>query len=306
MLKLLIEHDQLKLVEFEAPLAQVFDLSEEERILEYASGNGKIFTDRISWALSYLFKAGLLAKPKRGVYRISSLGEQMLKTPDQINPYITEQMAKRREAVEDAAPDADPLKAAEASVAVLDESSESTPMDQINRSAMQLKASFCDEVLATILQKSAREFEQLVVTLLQKMGYGGKIADAAAVTQYSRDGGIDGVIKEDVLGLGRVHIQAKRYAQDNKIGVSSIQGFVGALAGVRSTKGVFITTSSFTADAAAYAQNLNGATLVLIDGQTLANYLYEYGVGFQTRQVIEIKELDQDFWDDMIDDTNKV
>lgn len=190
------------------------------------SGNGKIFTDRISWALSYLFNAGLLAKTKRGVYRISSLGEQMLKTPDQINPYIAEQMAKRREAVEDADPVADPLKAAEASVAMPNESSESTPMDQINRSAMQLKASFCDEVLATILQKSAREFEQLVVTLLQKMGYDGKIADAAAVTQYSRGGGISNprkaVIKEDVLGLGRVHIQAKRYAQENKIGVSSI------------------------------------------------------------------------------------
>ena len=149
----------------------------------------------------------------------------MLKTPDQINSYISEQMAKRREALEDADLVADPLKAGEASVAVIDEASESTPMDQINRSAMQFKASFCDEVLATILQKSAREFEQLVVTLLQKMGYGGKIADALVI-QYSRDGGISNpkkaVIKEDVLGLGRVHIQAKRYAQENKIGVSSI------------------------------------------------------------------------------------
>lgn len=134
------------------------------------------------------------------------------------------------------------------------------------------------------------------------MGYGGQVKEAGQVTQYSNDGGIDGVIREDVLGLGRIHIQAKRYARGNTVGREAIQKFVGALAVAQSKKGVFITTSSYSAGAVAYANSLHGSTtVVLIDGQELATFLYDYGLGMQVEQTIEIKKLDGDFWDSMQD-----
>lgn len=133
-------------------------------------------------------------------------------------------------------------------------------------------------------------FESLVVLLLQKMGYGGEIKQSGLVTPYSNDGGIDGIIKEDVLGFGRIHIQAKRYALENSVQRQEIQSFVGALAVAQSNKGVFITTSSFSRGAIQYAVGLNGSTtLILIDGQKLAEYIYEYGVGLQVEHTVEIK-----------------
>lgn len=132
------------------------------------------------------------------------------------------------------------------------------------------------------------------------MGYGGEIKQADVVTSYTNDGGIDGVIKEDVLGFGRIHIQAKRYAQGNSVGRQEIQSFVGALAVAQSNKGVFITTSSFSKGAVQYAEGLNGTTtLILIDGEKLAEYLYEYGVGVQVEHTVQIKKLDSEFWDSM-------
>ena len=137
------------------------------------------------------------------------------------------------------------------------------------------------------------------------MGYGGEVKAAGEVTQYSNDKGIDGIIKEDVLGLGRIHIQAKRYARENTVGREEVQKFVGALAVAQSNKGVFITTSSYSKGAIKYAENLNGTTtLVLIDGNKLAEYIYQYSLGMQTEQTIEIKKLDSDFWDS-IDDADK-
>ncbi len=153
-----------------------------------------------------------------------------------------------------------------------------------------------------ILNKSPREFEKLVVMLLQKMGYGGEVKAAGEVTQYTNDKGIDRIIKEDVLGLGRIHIQAKRYARENTIGRDEVQKFVSALVVAQSNKGVFITTSSYSKGAIEYAENLNGTTtLVLIDGNNLAEYIYQYNLGMQTEQTIEIKKLDSDFWDSIDD-----
>jgi len=158
-------------------------------------------------------------------------------------------------------------------------------------------------ILSIILSKSPRTFEQLVVDLLQKMGYGGEVKDAAEVTQYSNDKGIDGIIKEDVLGLGRIHIQAKRYARENSVGSREVQEFIGALAVAQSSKGVFITTSAYTKGAREAVANLSGSTkLVLIDGIQLAQYFYEYNLGVQTVETIELKKLDGDFWDALTDE----
>ena len=291
---LLSEREQLKLNEFEAPLAVHFGLSDEELHEEYESGNGKIFYDRISWALSYMNMAGLLEKPKRGVYEISRLGTEKLTAPEKINDFIAEEFAKNQKA-----------KPTKPSQLVTDQDS-LTPQEELYASASKIRESRYQEIIDTILSKTPREFEKLVVLLLQNMGYGGEIKGSGVVTSYSNDGGIDGIIKEDVLGLGRIHIQAKRYAQSNSVGREEIQKFVGALAVAQSNKGVFITTSSFSQVAETYADSLNGATtLILIDGQQLAAYLYDYGVGLQVEQTIQIKKLDSEFWDTMENDANK-
>ena len=296
-LSLLNDSEILKLKDFEAPLSKHFNLTEAEVTEMYSSGNGPVFYDRVSWALSYLNMAGLVIKPKRGFYQISELGRKLLKTPDEINTFIEAEF-KKREASK-------PQKPTEKFISQNDtfESEELTPQEGLYKSFASIKASVYNEILSTILSKTPIEFEKLVVSLLQKMGYGGEISDSGLVTKASNDGGIDGIIKEDVLGLGRIYIQAKRYKLDSGIGREEIQKFVGALAVAQSNKGVFITTSYYSKGAIEYVLNLNGATtIVLIDGNKLAEYIYDYGLGMQVEQTIEIKKLDSDFWDTMKDE----
>jgi len=288
-LSLLAECGRLKLSEFEPPLAEYFQLTEDEVHEEYESGNGKIFYDRISWALSYMNMAGLLNKPKRGIYGISTLGTERLSDPEKINEFIANSISKKHKS-----------KSTKAISKLVQNYESLTPQEELYASAEKIRESVYQEIIDTILSKTPREFEKLVVSLLQKMGYGGEIRDSGSVTSYTNDGGIDGIIKEDVLGLGRIHIQAKRYAQANNVGREEIQKFVGALAVAQSNKGVFITTSSFSQGATIYAESLNGATtLILIDGLQLAEYIYDYGLGLQVEQTIEIKKLDSEFWDSM-------
>lgn len=285
--------------ELEAPLAVEFELSESEVAQEYASGNGAIFLDRISWALSYLALAKLVARPKRGFYQVTELASIYIGQSVQLKAYVKEQIAAR-----------DAEKRAEKSVDGSEPAFETeplsvTPIEDLNQAHENIRASSYEDILDTILSKTPYEFEKLVVKLLDKMGYGGQVKNAGEVTQASNDGGIDGIIKEDVLGLGRIHIQAKRYARDNSVGREEIQKFVGALAVAQSNKGVFITTSSYTRGAREYALNLNGTTsLVLIDGAQLAEYIYEYSLGMQVEQVIEIKKMDADYWDEMQNNVN--
>ena len=276
--------------EFETPLSKRFKLTEDELNKMYDSGNGPVFYDRVSWALSYLSMAGIVVKPKRGIYKISKKGLELLATPEKIEKYVQTKINERES-----------KKSKEKNQeTIAEESSELTPQERLYESYDQICQSSYEDILDTILGKSPREFEHLVVKLLERMGYGGEVKNAGRVTQASNDGGIDGVIKEDVLGLGRIHIQAKRYDRSNTVGREEIQKFVGALAVAQSNKGVFITTSSYTKSAVKYADSLHGSTtLVLIDGQDLAKYIYDYNLGMQTEQIIEIKKMDSDFWDSM-------
>ena len=290
-LKLLVDGSQLKVNEFEMPLAAYFELSADEIDKKYASGKAKIFYDRITWALSYMNMAGLVRKPKRGVYEISALGLDKFKDPEALNQFIALEIEKRKKT------------RSEERREELGEEESQTPQEELYRSADEIRESRNAEILDTILSKTPREFEKLVVNLLQRMGYGGEVQNSGIVTPYGNDGGIDGIIKEDILGLGRIHLQAKRYQHSNSVQRDEIQKFVGALAVAQSNKGVFITTSSFTKGAIEYAESLNGATtLILIDGRKLADYLYEYDVGVQIEQTIHIKKLDSEFWDSMTDD----
>lgn len=235
-LELLKNKDIIKLKEFEQPLSKVFNLTHDEMIEMYSSGNGPVFYDRISWALSYLNMAGLVQKPKRGYYQITDIGLNLLNTPNKINDYIAENTKKRQQVQS--------LQSTKTQI-IEEDIKELTPHEKIYSAYEDIKTSIYNDIIDTILSKTPREFEKLVVTLLQKMGYGGEIKDSGKVTQYSNDKGIDGIIKEDVLGFGRIYIQAKRYKRDNKIGREDLNKFVGALAGSQSNKGVFITTSSF-------------------------------------------------------------
>lgn len=289
----------LRTRDFRAPLARHFELTDEEINAEYPSGNGNIFSDRISWALSYLFIAGLVEKPQRGVYRITQKGREMLKssTAEQINQYISDIVQAR--SVDRPATTAGKKKSADEETTV---PPAQTPQELLENSYEKIKRSVYAEILTTILGKKPAEFEKLVVKLLQAKGYGGEVKDSGTVTRQTNDGGIDGMIREDVLGFNRISIQAKRYAPQHNVGREEVQRFVGAVAATPSKKGVFITTSGYSRGAADYVRNLNGnPTIILIDGAQMAQYIYDYGLGMQTEKLLEIKKMDMDFWDQMED-----
>ncbi|HTL81505.1 MAG TPA: restriction endonuclease [Bacteroidia bacterium] len=296
-LKLLSDGKQRKANEFETPLAQEFKLTPEEISQMYESGNGPVFNHRIQWALSYLSMAGVVTKPKRGTYQINEDGLLLLSNPAKFREYIDTKLLSR---------DLAKIKTKDSPPSDLNlNQNENTPAESLYTSFEGIKKSIYKELIDTILSKTPREFEKLVVQLLQKMGYGGEIQDSGFVTQYTNDKGIDGVIKEDILGFGRIYIQAKRFKQENNIQRDDIQKFVGALAVAQSDKGVFITTSDFSKGANEYVASLNStAKIVLINGDKLAEYIYDYNLGLQTEKTIEIKKLDNDFWDLMEDDEN--
>ncbi|WP_420378383.1 restriction endonuclease [Gilvibacter sp.] len=293
-LNLLKAKGTLKLNEVVSDLGEHFELTEEELSEMYPSGNGHIFYDRVSWALSYLNMAELLDKPKRGHYTINETGIRLLKTPDKVNHYVDTKVNERETPSKSA-------KNKQLEVDINETSTSGTPSEKLFSSFEKIKNARKSEILNMILSKTPYEFENLVVKLLQKMGYGGEIKGSGLVTKASNDGGIDGIIKEDELGLGRIHIQAKRYDFKNGVGRDDIQRFAGALLGAPMSKGVFITTSYFSKGAIEYVDKLNSATIILIDGDQLADYIYKFSLGMQVEQTIEIKKLDTDFWDAMKD-----
>ena len=284
--------------ELRDPLAKYFQLTEDEINAWYPSGNGNIFLDRISWALSYLFIAGLVEKPKRGDYKISLKGLEMLSnsTDEQITIYVKNAVLANSSKKIVKSKGCDPM--ANKSV-----SEEHTPQENLDNSYNNIKKSISSEILATILSKKPYEFERLVVKLLQMMGYGGEVKNSGIVTKLTNDGGIDGIIKEDILGFNHISIQAKRYAEHNNVGRKEIQSFVGAVAGTSSKKGVFITTSDYTKEAIDYVESLNGShSIILINGQQLTEYMYDCGLGLQTEKVLKVMKMDMDYWDSMDDD----
>lgn len=240
------------------PLAKHFGLTEEEMNAWYPSGNGEIFLDRISWALSYLFIAGLVEKPQRGDYKISEKGLTMLSscTEEQINDFIKETVSAKtpKKNSND--------KAINNASSHVGNNDELTPEEELADSYDRIKQNVQSQILTTILSKQPQEFERLVVKLLQAMGYGGEVKNSGIVTKLSNDGGIDGIIKEDILGFNHISIQAKRYAIGNNVQRHEVQSFVGAVAGTPSKKGVFITTSDYTKGAVDYVESLNGSPTI--------------------------------------------
>ena len=298
-LKELKNGDVMRVRDLRTPLAKRFNLTEEEMNEWYPSGNAEIFSDRISWALSYLFVAGLVERPRRGNYKITNKGLKMISscTDEEINEFISAENAKNAKRKNDT--NTETITPALPTF----NDDEYTPQEELDSSYNKIKQSIKSEILTTILSKKPQEFERLVVKLLQAMGYGGEVKNSAIVTSISNDGGIDGIIKEDILGFNHISIQAKRYAPNNNVSIENVRSFVGAVSGTPSKKGVFITTSDFPKSAIRYVDSLNGSpTIILINGDQLADYIYDYGLGLQTEKVIKIMKMDMDYWDSMDDE----
>lgn len=265
-------------------------LTEDQLAVVLPSGSPKA-DNRIGWAVSYLYRVGALGRPARGEYRITDVGQQLLADhPSGISETVLRQHARPGDTWwTTKAPGGDNG----ADVATVTQ--EVDPTEQVEEGIARIHADVAAELLIRLHANDPAFFEQAVLDLLVAMGYGG--ADGAATrTQLSNDGGIDGIIDQDALGLSRVYVQAKRYALDAAVGRPEIQGFVGALHGQAANQGVFITTGRFSSGARNYADGV-ATRVVLVDGQRLAALMIRYGVGVQVRRSVQIVEVDEDFFE---------
>lgn len=271
-----------------------FKMTETDANALIRSGKKTQVSDRVSWTVSYFMQAELIDTPKRGTYRITSFGNQFLS--EHHNGFDKSDLMKIPAFAKFATRKTDKPIEKIYSKKGFSKDTESTPTDVIDDACRQIKDALANDLLSKVLEMSPAFFEKLVVELLVKMGYGGSFEDAASVTQYSHDEGIDGVIKEDKLGLDTIYLQAKRWNK-GKVGSKDIQAFVGAINMKHASKGVFITTSTFTKEA---KECLKDATskIVLIDGEQLCKYMIEYNLGVSVRQTYEIKQIDRDYFDE--------
>lgn len=273
-------------------LIKHFDLSDEDCMLRTRSGSTLQLNDRIGWCRQWLRRALFIEIPQRGIYRITKRGLEYVNTNTDLRESDLLQYPEFREYSTGTKVETD-NNSNNAEI----ESHGLTPTEQMENAYKSLNEDLAADLLQKILDQSPKFFEHLVVDLMVKMGYGGSFANSALITQYSHDGGIDGIIYEDKLGLDKIYIQAKRYNLDNTVGAPQIQQFSGVLDGKNATKGVFITTSSYSKEARNYVDNLH-KKIVLIDGQDLAQFMIEYNVGVSTKQVYEIKRLDSDYFEE--------
>jgi len=264
-----------------------FRLSDEDRKELLPSGNQAVINNRVGWARTYMVKAGLIASVRRGFFRITDEGAKALaKNPSRIDVKFLErypefvQFRTRRKPPGNGKP---PHNGG----------GEQTPEEALQSAHQTLFQNLQGELLDQVKKASPAFFERLVVELLVNMGYGGSRQDAGRAVGQSGDGGIDGIIKEDRLGLDAVYIQAKRW--ENPVGRPEIQKYAGALQGRKARKGVFITTSSYTKDALQYVEIIE-SKIVLIDGNTLTKLMIENGVGVSAVASYELKKIDTDYF----------
>lgn len=278
--------------EMKETLKKHFGLSDEDCMLKTKGGSLYQLDDRIGWVRQWLRRALFIEIPQKGIYRITQRGKDYLDTHSDLRQtdlmdypeyaeYAGSPQEKKSEKKEDAEPATEEL----------------TPTEQLEAAMKKID----DDLAADILQKardmSPAKFEQLVLDLLLAMGYGGSNKDLAKVTPISHDNGVDGIIPEDALGLDKIYIQAKRYKEGAPVHKPEIQQFIGALSEQKASKGVFVTTSTFTQGA---RESVSKATskIVLIDGIALAKYMIEFNVGVSTRKTYEVKRIDTDYFEE--------
>ena len=273
-------------------LGEQFGLTDEERREMLPSGGARLFDNRIGWAKSHIMQAGLLAAPRRAISIITERGRQALRLqPERIDLRILNEYEEyrefrsRRKTTGDEVTDTTELEIQDSQ----------TPEELLENAYLQVRRQIESELLAQLKSSPPDFLERVVVDLVVRMGYGGSRKDAGEALGRSGDEGIDGIIKEDPLGLDIIYLQAKRW--EGSVGRPEIQKFAGALQGQRARKGIFITTSTFTADALEYTSRIE-TKIILIDGLRLSKLMFDHGVGVATASNYEVKRIDSDYFTD--------
>jgi len=277
------EHSRQEAIDY---IENEFSLSEAERKELLPSGRDRLISNRVGWSTTALKKAALLESTKRAYFKITDLGLNVLeKNPTEINSKFLEQFpgfVEFRSIRKDKGKELMP-----------ETGTSQTPQELIEDGFQKIKNDLSMELLNSVKHSTPPFFEKLVVELLLAMGYGGSRKDAGEAIGKSGDGGIDGIIKEDKLGLDVIYLQAKRW--ENPVGSKEIRNFVGSLVGHKANKGVFITTSSYTKDALEYVKTINHK-VILIDGELLTELMIENNIGVSKVQSYEIKKIDLDYF----------
>jgi restriction system protein len=281
-------------------LSERFELTPEEREVMLPSGRITLIASRVHWAKTYVKQAGLVDQPKRAVVRLTPRGRDLLASHrgplsnDVLRqfPEFVEFQHRRSEEVGTTDSSSGDLVGRVADDAFI------SPEELIGDASRELHAALASELLERVRRLDATLFEQLIIELVVAMGYGGSRPEAARRLGRSGDNGVDGVIDQDALGLDQIYVQAKRYKEGSLVGPSDIRDFFGSLDLKKATKGLFVTASSFTVSARNTASQL-GRRIVLIDGEELARLMIRHSVGCRTRQVVEIKQVDDEFFEGM-------
>lgn len=291
VLKEVSDGQEHKICDVVNSLAKQFSLGDEELTIMISSGTQSVFYNRISWAKTHLKKARLIESETKGTIKITERGKQVLQErPTRIDIKF---LKKFDEFVEFRTKSNSKKEKTE----IETDYDNQTPEELIETAFQDFQKSLAEDLLEKIRNVSPSFFEKLVVALLVKMGYGGSIKDAGKAVGKTGDEGVDGIIKEDKLGLDVIYVQAKRWKENNIIGRPEIQKFVGALAGQGAKKGIFITASSFSKEALEY-KPMNDTKVILIDGMELANYMIEYNLGVAPLHNYELKKIDSDYFDE--------
>ena len=285
--------------EAEDYMAKVFKLTEEERHAFYQNSNQRILHNSLGWARTWLNKAGLIdiiryEHGQAATLKITQRGLDVLKEkPAKIDYEYLRKFKEFVEFMKTYGPKTNRKSVEDMNAKI----SDMTPEQLIEVKTNEINNVMREELMKKVTSSSPHFFEKLVLDLVVKMGYGGSFEDVAELLGKTGDEGVDGLIKEDVLGLDKVYLQAKRWTTGT-VGRKELQSFVGALHGKGAKKGIFITTSTFTKDALEYANSLKDMTLILIDGDKLVDYMLKYNVGVQVKNAIEIKKIDEDYFDE--------
>ena len=287
LLKLTADRKEYSLAQTIDILADQFKLTAEERKALLPSGQTTIFLNRVGWARTYLKKSGLLETTRRGFFRITDRGMQILKqNPPRIDAKFLDQFEEFRAFREAGRDKSTSRKEKEKTEA-------ETPEEALENAYQTLRDNLANELVQQIKQSPPSLFEKIVVELLVRMGYGGSRKDAGQALGKTGDEGIDGIIKEDRLGLDIIYLQAKRW--ENTVSRPEIQKFAGALQGHRAEKGIFITTSNFSRDALEYVSKID-TKIILIDGEQLAQFMIDNNIGVNSLAAYEVKKIDSDYF----------
>jgi len=294
LLKLLGDSKEHSLQEADDKLSAQFNLSENERREFLPSGTQPVFRNRLGWARTYMKKAGLLSSPKRAYFKITDRGQALLNerptelSAEFLNRYPEFVEFKTIKRIKDTGE--------EPNGNLFDTAEEKTPEEALEFAFQKLRSELAKEVLEVVKSCSPAFFEKLVVDLLIRMGYGGSRKDAGQALGKSGDGGIDGIIKEDKLGLDTIYLQAKKW--ENSVPVKEIRDFTGALASKKAKKGIFITTSSFPQSVYDFVTQVE-YKIVLIDGERLSSLMIEHNVGLSTINEYQVKKIDSDYFEEL-------